>query len=33
MIEVAGCDSREKAGKFVGAGVFWLSSGKEKKVI
>ena len=33
LIEIPGCDSREKAGKFSGKGVFWKSPGKEPKII
>jgi large subunit ribosomal protein L35Ae len=33
LIEVEGCDSREKAKKFVGKTVEWTSSGKDKITI
>lgn len=33
LIEIPDCDLREKAGKFVGKEVFWVSPGKEKKII
>lgn len=33
LVEIAGVDSREKAGKFVGKDVEWTSPGKLKKVI
>jgi len=29
LIEISGCDSREKAGKFVGKKVEWVSPGKK----
>lgn len=31
LIEIEGCDNREKAAKFVGKSVVWVSPGKEKK--
>jgi large subunit ribosomal protein L35Ae len=33
LIEVEGCDSREKAKKYIGHNVEWISPGKEKKAI
>ena len=33
LIEIPGCDSREKATKYSGKEVTWISSGKEKKII
>ena len=33
LLEVAGTDSREKAGKLVGKEVVWTSPGKNKKQI
>jgi len=33
LIEIHGCDSKEKAKKFSGKQVEWHSSGKNKKII
>ena len=33
LIEVASCDSKEKAEKYVGKSVSWKSDGKEPKTI
>jgi large subunit ribosomal protein L35Ae len=31
LIQIDGSDTREKASKFIGKNVIWISSGKEKK--
>ncbi|MBL7160580.1 MAG: 50S ribosomal protein L35ae [Candidatus Aenigmarchaeota archaeon] len=33
LLEIEGCDSRQKAMKFIGKKVAWVSSGKEPKKI